>query len=71
MENILWEKLFKVAKNFGRPEDMLVVNFMAGKKYKSKEHAENIQNRWNARRQKRNLTRDVSSLGVHKGAKKI
>ena len=70
---MLWQKVFQVARDFGRPEDMVFVNFITGntKKHKSKERTENIQNRWNARREKRKIARDVSSLGVKKHPKKL
>lgn len=69
---LLWQKVFQVAKKLGGPEDMVFVNFITGnRKYKTTEHAENIQNRWDARCQKRKIARDVPSFGVHKDAKKI
>lgn len=70
MDNVLWQKVFQIAKNLGGPKDLVLVDFLVGKN-NSTDRAENIQQRWDARRQKRKIAHGVSSLGVSKGTKKI
>ncbi len=68
MDNTLWGKLFHIARNFGDQKDLDVVNFLTGKgpykKHKSKNRVIEIQERWNARQQKRTLSRILSSKSV-------
>lgn len=68
MGNTLWEKLFHIARNFGTAEDMRVIDLLTGKdprkNPKSRTQMMDIQERWNARQQKRKLTRVLSSFGV-------
>lgn len=68
MSDILWQKLFEMARNLGDSRDLEVLEVLTGKgprkKYKSKKKIVDIQERWNARRQKRTLSRIVSSESV-------
>lgn len=68
MDNTLWGKLFHIARNFGTAEDMRVIDLLTGKDQrknpKSRPQMMDIQERWNARQQKRKLTHVLSSFGV-------
>lgn len=68
MDNTLWEKVLYMAQNFGTEDDMRIVDFLTGKDpckiLKTPRQKLDIQDRWNARQQKRNLTRVVSLSGV-------
>ena len=70
MDNVLWQKVFQIAKNLGEPEDLVLVDFLVGKN-NSTERSQRVQQRWDARRQKRKIAHDISSLGVSKSSKKI
>lgn len=68
MDNTLWGKVLYMAQNFGSEDDMRIVDFLTGKDprkiLKTPHQRLDIQDRWNARQQKRNLARVVSLCGV-------